>query len=114
MAMSTIKFSKLLKSQRNKIENINSNRNSKITEKNFDGQAQMLFDQLKKELYDPEIQINQNLKKKIIVISHERSGTHFLMNSIAYNSDYSVSPFIPCSGSTGINFFNKGGIEKCK
>ena len=80
--MSTIKFSKLLKSQRNKIENINSNRNSKITEKNFDEQAQMLFDQLKKELYDPEIQINQNLKKKIIVITHERSGTHFLMNSI--------------------------------
>jgi len=112
MAMSTIKFSKLLKPQRNKIENINSNRNSKITEKNFDEQAQMLFDQLKKELYDPEIQINQNLKKKIIVISHERSGTHFLMNSIAYNSDYSVSPFLPCSGSTGINFFNKGGIKE--
>lgn len=110
--MSTIKFSKLLKSQRNKIENINSNRNSKITEKNFNERAQTTFNKLKKELFDSDISINQELKKKIIVISHERSGTHFLMNTIAYNSDYSVNPFIPCSGTSGINFFNKGGIEK--
>lgn len=112
MATTTIKLSKLLEPQRNKIENINSTRNSRITEKIFDKDAQLLFNNLKKNLYDPEIQINQNLKKKIIVISHERSGTHFLMNAIAYNSDYSVSPFIPCAGSTGINFFNKDGMKE--
>ena len=112
MIISKVKFSKLLESQRNKIENINSNRNSKITEKKFAEQAQIIFNQLKNKLFDSEIQINENLKKKIIVISHERSGTHFLMNSIAYNSNYSVHPFIPCGGSTGINFFNKGGIKE--
>ncbi len=31
---------------------------------------------------------NANIKKVIVVCSHERSGTHFLMNSIAYNTHH--------------------------
>ena len=30
----------------------------------------------------------------VVVVSHERSGTHFLMNSIAMNSRYTVEPFL--------------------
>ena len=30
----------------------------------------------------------------VVVVSHERSGTHFLMNSIAMNSRYTVDPFL--------------------
>ena len=38
--------------------------------------------------------ISENIKKVLCVCSHERSGTHFLMNSISINSNYSVNPFL--------------------
>ena len=31
---------------------------------------------------------------QVMVSSHERSGTHFLINSIAANSDYEKAPLI--------------------
>ena len=51
----------------------------------------MLVDLEKKKL---QFSSKVNIKKVIVVCSHERSGTHFLMNSIAYNTYYSVEPFI--------------------
>ena len=51
----------------------------------------MLVDIEKKKL---QIFFDDHVKKLIFVCSHERSGTHFLMNSIAYNSNYTVKPFL--------------------
>ena len=51
----------------------------------------MLVDLEKKKI---QFSSNANIKKVIVVCSHERSGTHFLMNSIAHNTHYSVEPFI--------------------
>ena len=34
------------------------------------------------------------IKPKVMVVSHERSGTHFLMNTIALNFDYISAPWI--------------------
>ena len=43
--------------------------------------------------------------KKILVISHERSGTHFLMDSISLNTDYNSSPWqdVYCKDSINPN-----------
>ena len=41
-----------------------------------------------------QIRVNENIDKSIVVCSHERSGTHFLMNSISLNSEYSVDPYL--------------------
>ncbi len=51
----------------------------------------MLVDLEKKKL---QFSSESSINKAIVICSHERSGTHFLMNSIAYNSNYSVEPFI--------------------
>ena len=47
---------------------------------------------IKKE--DLNICLEENVSKLLIVCSHERSGTHFLMNSISNNSNYTVKPFL--------------------
>jgi hypothetical protein len=44
--------------------------------------------------------------KKAIVISHERSGTHFLMNTLALNFDYIAQPWINFDFQLGLNFYN--------
>ena len=51
----------------------------------------MLVDLEKKKI---QFKSDENINKVIVVCSHERSGTHFLMNSIALNSNYSIEPFI--------------------
>ena len=51
----------------------------------------MLLDIEKKKL---QLFFDINIKKTVIVCSHERSGTHFLMNSIACNSNYTVEPYL--------------------
>ena len=61
-----------------------------------------------------KIKISENIDKIIIVCSHERSGTHFLMNSISKNSNYTSDPFlnfdlIPLGDS--INFYSKKNIK---
>lgn len=43
-------------------------------------------------------------RPKVLVISHERSGTHFLMNSLAANFGYISNPFMNIDSSLGINF----------
>ena len=55
-----------------------------------------------------------------MVCSHERSGTHFLMNSLSYSTFYTVKPFLNYDylplGSY-LNFYNKNDIfsfiQKC-
>ncbi|MDQ7787563.1 MAG: sulfotransferase domain-containing protein [Thermodesulfovibrionales bacterium] len=49
--------------------------------------------------------------KKIIVVSHERSGTHFLMNTIALNFDYIAQPWINFDFQLGINFYHSATLR---
>jgi len=44
--------------------------------------------------------------KKAVVISHERSGTHFLMNTLALNFGYIAQPWINCDFQLGLNFYH--------
>lgn len=60
------------------------------------------------------LQYEESIKKTLIVCSHERSGTHFLMNSIAANSKYSVDPFLNFDSNffgDMVNFYSTKGIE---
>lgn len=57
--------------------------------------------------------MNLKNKKKAIVISHERSGTHFLMNTLALNFDYIAQPWINFDLQLGINFFHAPTLVKC-
>ena len=41
-----------------------------------------------------QICVDEDINKSIFVCSHERSGAHFLMNSIAANSNYDVNPYL--------------------
>lgn len=57
---------------------------------------------------------SDKIKKTLCVCSHERSGTHFLMNSIAANSKYSVDPFLNFDSNffgDMVNFYSTKGIE---
>ena len=110
MKSSSIKLSKIFELNKNIIDNFNFNRKSLINEKNFNKQADIVFNKLKKDKFDCLLSYSNAIKKKIIVVSHERSGTHYLMNAIAYNSNYTVHPFIPCSPNLGINFFYEDNI----
>ena len=38
--------------------------------------------------------VTAEYRPKVLVVSHERSGTHFVMNSLALNLDYVSSPWI--------------------
>jgi hypothetical protein len=42
--------------------------------------------------------------KKVIVVSHERSGTHFLMNTVALNFGYVSFPYWNFDYELGLNF----------
>jgi hypothetical protein len=42
--------------------------------------------------------------KKGMVVSHERSGTHFLMNALAMNFGYVAKPWINLDQALGLNF----------
>lgn len=71
----------------------------------------MLFDLNKNPV---KLLASDKIKKTLCVCSHERSGTHFLMNSISINSDYSVNPFlnfdlIPFGDM--VNFYSPIGVE---
>jgi hypothetical protein len=43
-------------------------------------------------------------RPKALVISHERSGTHFLMNSLEANFGYVAAPFVNLDLSLGVNY----------
>lgn len=52
--------------------------------------------------------INQ---KKALVISHERSGTHFLMNTLALNFKYVSYPWINLDFELGLNFHSTNALS---
>ncbi len=58
--------------------------------------------------------INLNIgsedRKKVAVISHERSGTHFLMNTMALNFGYLSNPWWNFDFELGINFHSPSTI----
>lgn len=59
--------------------------------------------------------VDFNPKKYLLVCSHERSGTHFLMNSISLNSDYTTKPYLTFDQHTLgdiVNFYFPGGISR--
>ena len=71
----------------------------------------MLFDLEKSPI---KLSASENIKKILCVCSHERSGTHFLMNSISINSSYSVNPYlnfdlIPFGDM--VNFYSPTNVE---
>lgn len=45
--------------------------------------------------------------KKLMVISHERSGTHFLMNALSLNSQYTAKPWWNFDLEKGINYYSE-------
>ena len=55
--------------------------------------------ELKLELGPPEM-------PKVFVVSHERSGTHFLMNTLELNFGYVADPWVNLDTELGINFFS--------
>tara|TARA_B100001027_G_scaffold71713_1_gene49019 strand:+ start:726 stop:1520 length:795 start_codon:yes stop_codon:yes gene_type:complete len=61
-----------------------------------------------------KICVDENINKTIFVCSHERSGTHFLMNSIATNSNYTAEPYLNFDliplGDT-VNFFSASHVK---
>ena len=58
---------------------------------------------------------SERVKIPLMVCSHERSGTHFMMNSISECTEYTVSPFLNFDymplGSL-VNFFSKESMNK--
>lgn len=44
-------------------------------------------------------------RKKVLVVSHERSGTHFLMNALAANFGYIATPWVNLDFELGLNFY---------
>ena len=68
---------------------------------------------IKKE--DLNICLEENVSKLLIVCSHERSGTHFLMNSISNNSNYTVKPFLNFDTmplGDIVNFYKKKSVQQ--
>lgn len=50
-------------------------------------------------------------QKKVAVISHERSGTHFLMNTLAENFGYIAKPWWNLDFEQGLNFHATESLE---
>jgi len=51
-----------------------------------------------------QVHIANDERKKVMVVGHERSGTHFLMNTLALNFGYVARPWINFDFDLGINF----------
>ena len=64
-----------------------------------------------------DISVEASLEKLdlLLVCSHERSGTHFLMNSLAENTGYTTDPYLDfdllLSGAL-VNFYDLASIER--
>ena len=50
--------------------------------------------------------------KKAIVVSHERSGTHFLLNTLAANFGYKACPLWNLDDETGLNVFDPSAVQQ--
>jgi hypothetical protein len=65
-----------------------------------------------------DIAVSADVDRPLMVCSHERSGTHFLMNSIANSTKYTQEPFVnydlfPLGAS--VNFFSSAEVNNfCK
>ena len=61
-----------------------------------------------------ELSCSKNIKIPLLICSHERSGTHFMMNSISKCTHYTASPYINFDymplGSF-VNFFSEKSIN---
>jgi hypothetical protein len=57
------------------------------------------------------LELNKNLDKKSIVFSFERSGTHFLMNTLEKNFGYSSYPWVNLDYNSGMNFYDSKALE---
>lgn len=51
------------------------------------------------------VQTFDRVRPKLMVVSHERSGTHFLMNALAKCYGYVAAPWINLDYELGLNFF---------
>ena len=62
-----------------------------------------------------KISVDSSHSNPLVVASHERSGTHFLINSIHENSKYTNSPILNfdlCPIGDFVNFYSNESIEK--
>ena len=51
-------------------------------------------------------------RPRIMVVSHERSGTHFMMNALAGTGGYISDPWINLDYQTGLNFHAPRVLEE--
>lgn len=58
-----------------------------------------------------QLSLHKHAGKKIAVFSHERSGTHFLMNSIAVNFDYISNPWFNFDNELNLNFHSADELQ---
>lgn len=58
------------------------------------------------------VSVSAKYRPKIIVVSHERSGTHFLMNSLAANFGYIAEPWLNLDLELGVNFHSPEAFER--
>lgn len=56
-------------------------------------------------------ELAKSARPKVLVVSHERSGTHFLMNTLALNFGYVTSPWLNVDFELGLNFFSPMTFE---
>lgn len=57
-----------------------------------------------------QLNLGPSDQKKVAVISHERSGTHFLMNTLALNFGYIIDPWWNFDFEQGLNFHAPHGL----
>jgi len=58
-----------------------------------------------------KLSVSSTRRKKAMVVSHERSGTHFLMNTLALNFGYISDPMWNLDLELGINFHAGYGMH---
>ena len=64
---------------------------------------------------DLRVSCSKNVRLPLMVCSHERSGTHFLMNSLASVTHYSINPYLDYDFTTlgsQLNFFAPEKVNK--
>jgi len=54
----------------------------------------------------PKLIFAEKPQKKVIVFSHERSGTHFLMNTLAENFGYITNSWVNLDLELGVHFYS--------
>jgi hypothetical protein len=59
-----------------------------------------------------EITMGPEGLQKIMIVSHERSGTHFLMNTIAQNFGYVSTDWIDMDMNFPLNYYNPDSINE--